>query len=65
MAIVQTQAQFRVMAEKVAIPKERADQIHAAGTASANVAALRAVMNRVCYPIERADHLVSAGVTFA
>ena len=65
MAIVQTEAQLRVMAAKVGVHPERASQIKAATPAPANVAALRAIVNRFGYYSEKADHLVKAGVTFA
>ena len=65
MAIVQTQAQLRVMAARVGIPMERSDQIKAATPVPTNVAGLVTIVNRYGYYNEKANHLVSAGVTFA
>lgn len=65
MAIVQTQAALRPIAAKVGIPRERSDQIKAAGGSATTNAHLRAIVRSIGYYNEKADHLQAAGLTMA
>jgi hypothetical protein len=71
MASVQTAAQFKVIANSIGIPDERATSIKAlidsqnilSGDA-ARVSKVAAICNSIGYYNEYADRLVAAGLTF-
>lgn len=65
MAIVQTEAQLRVIANSVGIADERSDDIKALEATAVDEASLAAICNvAIAQYDEKAAHLIAAGVTF-